>query len=102
MIKKRFFAVKTAEIQEMNASKNMANLYINEKKIMFSVEHPLIVNIINTFKTSDYLFFLMEYVDGITFRKYLNLPKRNNRDRDELKFYGASLACVLDYLQKKK
>ena len=100
--KKRFFAVKTAEIQEMNASKNMANLYINEKKIMFSVEHPLIVNIINTFKTSDYLFFLMEYVDGITFRKYLNLPKRNNRDRDELKFYGASLACVLDYLQKKK
>ena len=100
--KKRFFAVKTAEIQEMNASKAMANLYINEKKIMFSVEHPLIVNIINTFKTSDYLFFLMEYVDGITFRKYLNLPKRNKRDRDELKFYGASLACVLDYLQKKK
>ena len=32
--KKRFFAVKTAEIQEMNASKNMANLYINEKKII--------------------------------------------------------------------
>ena len=100
--KSRFFAVKTAEIQEMNASKKMANLYINEKKIMFCVEHPFIVNIINTFKTSDYLFFLMEYVDGITFRKYLNLPKRTKRDKNEAKFYGASLACVLDYLQKKK
>ena len=35
----------------MNASKKMANLYINEKKIMFCVEHPLIVNIINTKQT---------------------------------------------------
>ena len=63
--------------------------------------HPLTVNIINIFKISDYLFFLMEYVNGITFRKYLNLLKRNNRDINELKFYVPSLACVLDYLQKK-
>ena len=68
------------------------NLYIKKDY------HPLTVNIINTFKTLDYFFFLMEYIDGITFRKYLNLLKRNNRDINELKFYVPSLACVLDYL----
>ena len=100
--KKRFFAMKTAEIQTMNQMKEMAELYINEKNIMFSIEHPFIVSIINTFKTREYLFFLMEYVDGITLRKYLNIPERKNKDLNETQFYGALLSCVLSYLQKKK
>ena len=100
--KKRFFAMKTAEIQTMNQMKEMAELYINEKNIMFSIEHPFIVSIINTFKTREYLFFLMEYVDGITLRKYLNIPERKKKDLIETQFYGALLSTVLSYLQKKK
>ena len=61
--------MKTADIRTMNKMKATANLYINEKNIMFSVDHPFIISIINTFKTKDYLFFLMEYVDGMTLRK---------------------------------
>ncbi len=100
--KKRFYAMKTADIKAMNQMKKMANLYINEKNIMYSVDHPFIISIVNTFKTKDYLFFLMEYVDGMTFRKYLNLPKRKKNDLYEVKFYGASLTCVLSYLQQKR
>ena len=100
--KKRFYAMKTADIQTMNQMKEMANLYINEKNIMFSVDHPFIISIINTFKTKDYLFFLMEYVDGMTLRKYLNIYNRKKNDLYEVKFYGASLSLVLSYLQKKK
>ena len=94
--------MKTAEIQTMNQMKEMAELYINEKNIMFSIEHPFIVSIINTFKTREYLFFLMEYVDGITLRKYLNIPERKKKDLIETQFYGALLSCILSYLQKKK
>ena len=100
--KKRFYAMKTADIKAMNQMKKMANLYINEKNIMYSVDHPFIVSIVNTFKTKDYLFFLMEYVDGMTFRKYLNFPGRKKNDLYEVKFYGASLTCVLSYLQQKR
>jgi len=99
---KRFYAMKTADIQTMNKMKAMANLYINEKNIMFSVDHPFIISIINTFKTKDYLFFLMEYVDGMTLRKYLNNYNRKKNDLYEVKFYGASLILVLSYLQKKR
>ncbi len=99
---KRFYAMKTADIRTMNKMKATANLYINEKNIMFSVDHPFIISIINTFKTKDYLFFLMEYVDGMTLRKYLNNYNRKKNDLYEVKFYGASLILVLSYLQKKK
>ena len=99
---KRFYAMKTADIRTMNKMKATANLYINEKNIMFSVDHPFIISIINTFKTKDYLFFLMEYVDGMTLRKYLNNYNRKKNDLYEVKFYGASLILVLSYLQKKR
>ena len=100
--KKRFYAMKTAEIQAMGQMKEMAELYINEKNIMYSIEHPYIVSIMNTFKTREYLFFLMEFVDGMTLRKYLNDKNRKSRDLKEAQYYGGLLSSVLSYLQKKK
>ena len=35
----------------MGQMKEMVELYINEKNIMYSIEHPYIVSIMNTFKT---------------------------------------------------
>ena len=40
--KKRFYAMKTAEIQAMGQMKEMAELYINEKNIMYSIEHHIL------------------------------------------------------------
>jgi cGMP-dependent protein kinase len=94
--------MKTAEIQAMGQMKEMAELYINEKNIMYSIEHPYIVSIMNTFKTREYLFFLMEFVDGMTLRKYLNDKNRKSRDLKEAQYYGGLLSSVLSYLQKKK
>jgi len=66
-----FYALKTANIQQMNEMKEAAKIYINEKNIMFSIHHPFIISLITTFKMKDFLFFLLEYIDGISLRDYI-------------------------------
>ena len=99
---KHFYAMKTANIQQMNEMKESAKIYINEKNIMFSIKHPFIISIITTFKTKDFLFFLLEYIDGISLRYYMNNPKRELRNLNEAKFFLGTMALVLNYLQKQK
>ena len=99
---KYFYALKTANIQQMNEMKEAAKIYINEKNIMFSIKHPFIFSIITTFKTNDFLFFLLEYIDGISLREHINNPKRELRNLNEAKFFLGTMALVLHYLQKQK
>ena len=74
---RRFYAMKTAEIQAMSEKKEMAQMYINEKSIMSSISHPFVVQLHNTFKTREYIFFLMEYVDGESLRAFLEQKQKN-------------------------
>ena len=101
--KRRFYAMKTAEIQAMDKKKEMAQLYINEKSIMSSISHPFVVQLHNTFKTREYIFFLMEYVDGESLRAFLDKKEKNElRNLLEVRFFGAILFNVLNYLQKNR
>ena len=101
--KRRFYAMKTAEIQAMDEKKEMAQLYINEKSIMSSISHPFVVQLHNTFKTREYIFFLMEYVDGESLRAFLDKKEKNElRNLLEVRFFGAILFNVLNYLQKNR
>ena len=101
---KRYFAIKTVEIKSLYEKKEMAKLYLSEKIISSSIEHPFIVHLFNTYKTRDYLFFLMEFVDGISLRKKINESKKKNqlKNYEETQFYGAILFSVLNYLQNKR
>ena len=74
---RRFYAMKTAEIQAMSEKKEMAQMYINEKSIMSSISHPFVLQLHNTFKTREYIFFLMEYVDGESLRAFLEQKQKN-------------------------
>ena len=99
----QFYAMKTAEIEAMNAKKEMAQMYINEKQIMSEINHPFIVNLYNTYKTRRYLFFLMEYVDGVSLRQLISDKKKSDLyNINEVRFYGAILFNVLSYLQSNK
>lgn len=101
--KKRLYAMKTAEIQVMIQNKDSAQCYLNEKSIMSSIEHPFIVQLINTFKTREYIFFLIEYIKGQTLREYLNKRTRHHfRNISEIVFSGGILCNILLYLQKKR
>ena len=101
--KKKLFALKSTEINEISKNKQYAQLILNEKTIMAQVEHPFIVRLTNTFKTKDYLFFLMEYINGINMRKYLELKENTKlRNLQEVKFISGILFSVLHYLSQRK
>ena len=101
--KKKLFALKTAEINQISLHKEKIVYYINEKIIMQQVQHPFIVHLNNTFKTRDYIFFIMEFVNGISMREYLNnRNKKQIRNLEEVKFYSAILFNVLHYLTQRK
>ena len=99
---KKFYAMKTADIQVMCGNKVLAQYYLNEKSIMLSINHPFIVRLINTYKTSELIFFLMEYVEGISLRQYMEKRESSLRNINEAIFYGAILFIVLNYLQKMR
>ena len=101
---KEFFALKTADIQAFCGSTNTLNYYLNEKRIMLNMNYQFIVNLVNTFKTSEFIFFLIEYIDGITLRAYINnrLKHISLRNQNEMQFYGSILFLTLNYLQKKR
>ena len=74
--KKRLYAMKTAEIQVMIQNRDSAQIYLNEKGIMSSIEHPFIVQLINTFKTREYIFFLIDklpYSNKAFFKKLFSV-----------------------------
>ena len=101
--KKQFFALKTAEIRMISENKKNGLSYINENAIMSSLEHPFIIHLNSAYKTKDYIFFLIEYVNGINLRTYIEKQKKNElRDLQIVKFYGAILFLVLQYLNQRK
>ncbi len=101
---KQFYACKTAEIQAMALNPERAQYYLNEKSIMNNLEFTFIVTLYNTFKTRDYIFFLLEYIHGMTMRNYLDSYKKQDtlRNLNEVKFYGIIISLIIDYLQTKR
>jgi cGMP-dependent protein kinase len=95
-----FYAVKVAEIKILNKN-NLFKYFINEKNIMSSIDHPFIVRLLNTFKTKEHVFFLMEHIDGFTLKHYLDNRNRiKSRDIYEVQFFGAILLTIANYLQR--
>ena len=68
---------------------------------MSCLDHPFIIHLNSAYKTKDYIFFLIEYVNGINLRTYIE-RKRNLRNLESVKFYGGILFCVLHYLSQRR
>ena len=99
---KNLYALKEANIEELSKHKESMEYYKNEKKIMSLLNHPFIVGFINTFKTKQFLFFLLEYIDGISVREYIKTAQYKGRNIDLIKFTAAILCNVVNFFQRKK
>ena len=100
---KHFYAIKFAKIKKILMNKNLMRFYYNEKKIMLQIDHPFILKLVKTLKNSEYLFFLLEYIDGITLKTYIEKRKKNSTKNISITaFYGAILLIVINYLHNKK
>ena len=99
---KHFYAIKSALISEIIKSEKLW-YYIKEKEIMKMLDFPFVLRFVKTLKTTHYIFFLEENIEGISLRKYLsNRKKENNKNIHETEFYGAILLLVLNYIHHKK
>lgn len=100
---KSLYAIKIVKRESLEKQKLLINYFINERKIMLSLNHPLIVKLVKTMKNDNYLFYLEEFIDGIEFSKYLT-----NRSEEEInnlstaRFYIACLVIIIEYLHKRR
>ncbi|GBE59035.1 AGC kinase [Babesia ovata] len=69
---------------------------ISEKKLLASVNHPFIVNMLGTFKDPQYIYIVMECVFGGDFFGYLRSIDRLNSDA--AMFYAGQITAIFEYM----
>ena len=98
-----FYAIKFAKIKNICMNKNLMKYYYNEKSIMLQIDHPFILKLVKTLKNAEYVFFLLEYIDGITLKTYIDKRKKSSaKNPFETAFYGGILFIVINYLHNKR
>ncbi|PHJ22686.1 agc kinase [Cystoisospora suis] len=71
----------------------------DEKRILSSIEHPFIVNLLAAFQDEKRLFLLMEYVNGGEL--FSHLRRRNCIPTDQARLYAAEITLAFQYLHQR-
>ena len=100
---KNVYAIKAVSRISVNKQKILAHYFVNERRIMLTIDHPFIVKMVKTLKNDYFCFFLIEYINGISLEDYLkkNIQLSKIYNIEETKFYSASILLTIDYLHNK-
>ena len=98
--KKNIYAIKAISRLSVEKEKILAKYFVNERKIMLSLDHPFIVKMVKSMKNKHFCFLLIEYINGINLDQYLT-NREHKQNIYETQFYIGSILLMLDYLQKK-
>jgi cGMP-dependent protein kinase len=100
---KNIFAIKAVNKKAADKQKILINYFKKERQILLSLDHQFIVKLVKTMKNEDFIFYLMEYVNGITLGSYLESRSDSKlRNKEETQFYIGTLLIIMDYLNSKK
>ena len=97
---KNIYAIKAISRKSVEKEKMLAKYFVNEKKIMLSLDHPFIIKMVKSMKNKYFCFLLIEYINGKNLDEYLS-GRNTKQNIYETQFYIASMLLMLDYLQKK-
>ena len=97
---KNIYAIKAISRKSVEREKHLAKYFVNEKKIMLSLDHPFIIKMVKSMKNKNFCFLLIEYINGKNLDEYLS-NRNTKKNIYETQFYIASMLLMLDYLQKK-
>ena len=87
----------------MKTNKHLAKYYLNEKNVMLKINYPFVIKLVKTLKNKENLFFLIEFVDGISLKSYLENKKKSElKNIKETTFYGGILLSIINYLHNKR
>ena len=94
------YAIKAICRREANIKKRIASYLIWERRIMLCLDHPFIVKMVCSMKNDQFVFLLIEFVNGICLKELLNAQLKVFNMNDT-RFYIASLLLTIDYLHHK-
>ena len=98
--KKNIYAIKAVSRASVDCQKILAKYFVNERKVMLSLDHPFVVKMVKSMRNMHFCFFLMEYVNGKSLDDHLSTRLVKN-NIFETQFYIGSLFLILEYLQSK-
>ena len=76
----------------MEKEKILAKYFVNERKIMLSLENPFIIRMVKSMKNQYFCFLLIEYINGINLEQYLS-----NREYHSRNFQGKGYSLSCDF-----
>ena len=97
---KNLYAIKAISRSQVDEDRNLSKYFVDEKKIMQTLDHPLIIRFVKSLKNEDFCFFLLEFINGDNMSNYLSKKEILSNENDT-RFYIASLLVIIDYLHKK-
>ena len=98
--KKNIYAIKAISRKSVEREKILAKYFVNERKIMLSLDHPFIIKMVKSMKNKHFCFLLIEFINGTNLDEYLT-RRESKQNIYETQFYIGSMLLMLDYLQKK-
>lgn len=98
--KNSFYALKIMNKAELLKLRQVNHVNNEQRLLAMCREHPFIVKLMLTFKTSDHFCMLMEYIPGGELFTWLKRYKRFSGP--VVRFYAAQLCIALDFLHEKK
>ena len=96
---KNTYALKVLPIKQVSKDK-IGSYVVSEKNIMKCVDHPFIIKIVKTLKDENFVYFVLEHINGQTLDEYLN-NRCMFKQINEIQFYSACLLIILEYLNSK-
>ncbi len=100
---KNVFAIKAVSLQMVEKNRYLIKYFQKERSILLSIDYHFIVKLIKTLKSKEHIFYLMEYVKGVTLSKYLTTRYDHKlKNKRETQFYVASLLLIVGYLNQRK
>ena len=93
-----YYALKRIKMSKVE-KENFTSCIEMEKKILLQIEHPFIIKLIKTLKDKNYIYFLEEYINGISLSKILQ--KKGRLEKNITQFYIGSLLICVEYLNQK-
>lgn len=71
----------------------------SERKVLLELDHMMIVKLIKTFKDSERVYFLLEFVGGLDLFEVLQQGR--SFTESESQFYTCTLIVILEYLHER-
>ncbi|XP_076842935.1 protein kinase C delta type-like [Brachyhypopomus gauderio] len=94
-----WFAVKALKKNRVLKSDNVESTMVEKRVLTLASDCPFLAHLYCTFQTKEYLFFVMECLNGGNLMFHMKMKGRFDLDRTT--FYAAELVCGLQFLHGK-